>query len=123
MLCFRSEARKGNTMKKPEITVEMCLLASIFGHDLDVWLRKATAKYEAYLAAPPEEQAKIDAELEAKAAELAENRVLASMTQKEERVLRMRFSIGMNTDHTLEEVGQPFSITRECFRQIETSDD
>ncbi|MGE5563424.1 MAG: RNA polymerase sigma factor RpoD [Bacillota bacterium] len=46
-------------------------------------------------------------------------RVLASLTPREERVLRMRFSIGMNTDHTLEEVGQQFSVTRERIRQIE----
>ncbi|MBW0003644.1 MAG: RNA polymerase sigma factor RpoD [Hyphomicrobiales bacterium] len=46
-------------------------------------------------------------------------RVLASLTPREERVLRMRFGIGMNTDHTLEEVGQQFSVTRECIRQIE----
>ena len=46
-------------------------------------------------------------------------RVLASLTAREERVLRMRFGIGMNTDHTLEEVGQPFSVTRERIRQIE----
>ena len=46
-------------------------------------------------------------------------RVLASLTPREERVLRMRFGIGMNTDHTLEEVGQPFSVTRERIRQIE----
>ena len=46
-------------------------------------------------------------------------RVLASLTPREERVLRMRFGIGMNTDHTLEEVGQQFSVTRERIRQIE----
>ena len=46
-------------------------------------------------------------------------RVLASLTAREERVLRMRFGIGMNTDHTLEEVGQQFSVTRERIRQIE----
>ncbi len=46
-------------------------------------------------------------------------RVLASLTPREERVLRMRFGIGMNTDHTLEEVGQQFSVTRDRIRQIE----
>ena len=46
-------------------------------------------------------------------------RVLASLTAREERVLRMRFGIGMNTDHTLEEVGKQFSVTRERIRQIE----
>jgi RNA polymerase primary sigma factor len=46
-------------------------------------------------------------------------RVLASLTPREERVLRMRFGIGMNTDHTLEEVGMQFSVTRERIRQIE----
>ena len=44
---------------------------------------------------------------------------VASLTPREERVLRMRFGIGMNTDHTLEEVGQQFSVTRERIRQIE----
>ena len=48
-----------------------------------------------------------------------ETRVLATLTAREERVLRMRFGIGMNTDHTLEEVGQQFSVTRERIRQIE----
>lgn len=47
------------------------------------------------------------------------NRILSSLTPREERVLRMRFGIGMNTDHTLEEVGQQFSVTRERIRQIE----
>jgi RNA polymerase primary sigma factor len=46
-------------------------------------------------------------------------RVLASLTAREERILRMRFGIGMNKDHTLEEVGQQFSVTRERIRQIE----
>jgi RNA polymerase primary sigma factor len=46
-------------------------------------------------------------------------RVLASLTPREERVLRMRFGIGMNTDHTLVEVGQQFSVTRERIREIE----
>jgi RNA polymerase primary sigma factor len=45
--------------------------------------------------------------------------VLAELTPREERVLRMRFGIGMNSDHTLEEVGQQFSVTRERIRQIE----
>jgi RNA polymerase primary sigma factor len=45
--------------------------------------------------------------------------VLASLTAREERIVRMRFGIGMNTDHTLEEVGQQFSVTRERIRQIE----
>ena len=46
-------------------------------------------------------------------------RVLASLTPREERILRMRFGIGMNSDHTLEEVGQQLSVTRERIRQIE----
>jgi len=46
-------------------------------------------------------------------------RVLASLTPREERILRMRFGIGMNSDHTLEEVGVRFSVTRERIRQIE----
>ena len=46
-------------------------------------------------------------------------RILSSLTPREERVLRMRFGIGMNSDHTLEEVGQQFSVTRERIRQIE----
>jgi RNA polymerase primary sigma factor len=46
-------------------------------------------------------------------------KVLATLTAREERVLRMRFGIGMNTDHTLEEVGVQFSVTRERIRQIE----
>ena len=46
-------------------------------------------------------------------------KVLASLTPREERVLRMRFGIGMNTDHTLEEVGKQFDVTRERIRQIE----
>ncbi len=46
-------------------------------------------------------------------------RVLASLNPREERILRMRFGIGMNSDHTLEEVGQKFSVTRERIRQIE----
>ena len=45
--------------------------------------------------------------------------ILSSLTPREERVLRMRFGIGMNSDHTLEEVGQQFSVTRERIRQIE----
>jgi RNA polymerase primary sigma factor len=49
----------------------------------------------------------------------ATTRALASLSAREERVLRMRFGIGMNTDHTLEEVGQQFSVTRERIRQIE----
>jgi RNA polymerase primary sigma factor len=47
------------------------------------------------------------------------SRVLASLTPREERIVRMRFGLGMNTDHTLEEVGQQFSLTRERIRQIE----
>jgi len=46
-------------------------------------------------------------------------RMLASLTPREERILRMRFGIGMNSDHTLEEVGNQFSVTRERIRQIE----
>ena len=49
----------------------------------------------------------------------ATSRALAALTPREERVLRMRFGIGMNTDHTLEEVGQQFNVTRERIRQIE----
>ena len=47
---------------------------------------------------------------------------LSSLTPREERVLRMRFGIGMNSDHTLEEVGQQFSVTRERIRQIEAKE-
>ena len=60
----------------------------------------------------------IDAAIQANLRETT-TRVLASLTPREERVLRMRFGIGMNTDHTLEEVGQQFSVTREQIRQIE----
>src|SRR6267142_2536175 len=60
----------------------------------------------------------IDAAIQSNLRE-ATTRVLASLTPREERVLRMRFGIGMNTDHTLEEVGQQFSVTRERIRQIE----
>jgi RNA polymerase primary sigma factor len=60
----------------------------------------------------------VDAAIHANLKE-AVTRVLASLTPREERVLRMRFGIGMNTDHTLEEVGQQFSVTRERIRQIE----
>ena len=60
----------------------------------------------------------IDAAIQANLRE-ATTRVLSSLTPREERVLRMRFGIGMNTDHTLEEVGQQFSVTRERIRQIE----
>ena len=60
----------------------------------------------------------IDAAIQANLKETV-TRVLASLTPREERVLRMRFGIGMNTDHTLEEVGQQFSVTRERIRQIE----
>jgi RNA polymerase primary sigma factor len=60
----------------------------------------------------------IDATIQANLRETC-TRVLASLTPREERVLRMRFGIGMNTDHTLEEVGQQFSVTRERIRQIE----
>ena len=45
--------------------------------------------------------------------------MLASLTPREERIVRMRFGLGMNSDHTLEEVGQQFSLTRERIRQIE----
>ena len=64
------------------------------------------------------EPAEIDAAIQANLRETT-TRVLASLTPREERVLRMRFGIGMNTDHTLEEVGQQFSVTRERIRQIE----
>jgi len=60
----------------------------------------------------------IDAAVQANLREAA-TRVLSSLTPREERVLRMRFGIGMNTDHTLEEVGQQFNVTRERIRQIE----
>ena len=60
----------------------------------------------------------IDAAIQSNLCETT-TRVLASLTPREERVLRMRFGIGMNTDHTLEEVGQQFSVTRERIRQIE----
>ena len=60
----------------------------------------------------------LDAAIQANLRE-ATTRVLGSLTPREERVLRMRFGIGMNTDHTLEEVGQQFSVTRERIRQIE----
>ena len=60
----------------------------------------------------------LDAAIQANLRE-ATTRVLQSLTPREERVLRMRFGIGMNTDHTLEEVGQQFSVTRERIRQIE----
>ncbi len=60
----------------------------------------------------------LDAAIEGKLRETT-TRVLASLTPREERVLRMRFGIGMNTDHTLEEVGPQFSVTRERIRQIE----
>jgi RNA polymerase primary sigma factor len=60
----------------------------------------------------------LDAAVQANLREAA-TRVLSSLTPREERVLRMRFGIGMNTDHTLEEVGQQFNVTRERIRQIE----
>ncbi len=60
----------------------------------------------------------VDAAIQASLRETT-TRVLASLTPREERVLRMRFGIGMNTDHTLEEVGQQFNVTRERIRQIE----
>jgi RNA polymerase primary sigma factor len=60
----------------------------------------------------------VDAAIQANLRE-ATTRVLSSLTPREERVLRMRFGIGMNTDHTLEEVGQQFNVTRERIRQIE----
>ena len=59
-----------------------------------------------------------DAAIDSKMRETV-TRVLASLTPREERVLRMRFGIGMNTDHSLEQVGQQFSLTRERIRQIE----
>src|SRR5882672_4262542 len=64
-------------------------------------------------AVPP-----IDAAIQSNLRETT-TRVLASLSAREERVLRMRFGIGINTDHTLEEVGQQFSVTRERIRQIE----
>jgi len=60
----------------------------------------------------------LDAAIQSNLRETA-TRMLASLTPREERVLRMRFGIGLNTDHTLEEVGQQFSVTRERIRQIE----
>jgi RNA polymerase primary sigma factor len=62
----------------------------------------------------------LDAAIQANLCETT-TRMLASLTPREERVLRMRFGIGMNTDHTLEEVGQQFSVTRERIRQIEAT--
>jgi RNA polymerase primary sigma factor len=62
--------------------------------------------------------APLDAAVQSSLREIT-SRILASLTAREERVLRMRFGIGMNTDHTLEEVGQQFSVTRERVRQIE----
>jgi len=63
--------------------------------------------------------APLDAAIQSNLREVT-TRVLASLTPREERVLRMRFGIGMNTDHTLEEVGQQFNVTRERIRQIES---
>jgi RNA polymerase primary sigma factor len=60
----------------------------------------------------------IDATIQSNLRE-ATTRVLASLTPREERIVRMRFGLGMNTDHTLEEVGQQFLVTRERIRQIE----
>ena len=60
----------------------------------------------------------IDAAIQSNMREIT-TRVLASLTPREERVLRMRFGLGMNKDHTLEEVGLQFSVTRERIRQIE----
>ena len=60
----------------------------------------------------------IDAVMQSNLREIT-SRTLAMLTAREERVLRMRFGIGMNSDHTLEEVGQQFSVTRERIRQIE----
>jgi RNA polymerase primary sigma factor len=60
----------------------------------------------------------IDAAIQSNLRE-ATTRVLASLTPRQERIVRMRFGIGMNTDHTLEEVGQQFSVARERIRQIE----
>jgi RNA polymerase primary sigma factor len=60
----------------------------------------------------------IDATIQSKLRE-STTRVLASLTPREERIVRMRFGLGMNSDHTLEEVGQQFSVTRERIRQIE----
>jgi RNA polymerase primary sigma factor len=60
----------------------------------------------------------IDAAIQSNLREIT-TRVLASVTPREERVLRMRFGIGMNKDHTLEEVGLQFTVTRERIRQIE----
>ena len=71
-----------------------------------------------YAVDPDDAILPIDAAIQANLRETT-TRVLASLTPREERVLRMRFGIGMNTDHTLEEVGQQFSVTRERIRQIE----
>jgi RNA polymerase primary sigma factor len=60
----------------------------------------------------------VDAAIQSNLREVT-TRILGSLTPREERVLRMRFGIGMNTDHTLEEVGQQFNVTRERIRQIE----
>ncbi len=66
----------------------------------------------------PETDARIETPAPSQGRE-ATTRVLASLTRREERVLRLRFGIGMNTDHTLEEVGQEFSLPPERIRQIE----
>ena len=60
----------------------------------------------------------VDAAVQSNLREMT-TRILSGLTPREERVLRMRFGIGMSTDHTLEEVGQQFSVTRERIRQIE----
>ena len=75
-----------------------------------IWQSDVVVKHHALLP--------IDAAIQSNLRETT-TRVLASLTPREERVLRMRFGIGMNTDHTLEEVGQQFSVTRERIRQIE----
>ncbi len=67
----------------------------------------------------PETDAGIETPAPSKGRESTTTRVLASLTPREERVLRLRFGIGMNTDHTLEEVGQEFSLPSERIRQIE----
>ena len=88
---------------------------------LGAWDGEAVAKKDSHLGDLIEDKnaiLPIDAAIQSNLRETT-TRVLASLTPREERVLRMRFGIGINTDHTLEEVGQQFSVTRERIRQIE----
>ena len=99
--------------EKPEIAA-----AAHFIEEMAARLRRKReiGAEPAHIFPPPGEP--LDAAIQANLRETT-TRVLASLTAREERVLRMRFGIGMNTDHTLEEVGQQFSVTRERIRQIE----